>query len=86
VGLKLIVLTTSIPGERAGEEFGEGFGYDAILKKVRGAGAPVADVKALMTAAREKGGSYCWKRIRCILYFCGAVADCAGGAGFAGAS
>lgn len=56
--IKLIVLTTSIQGNGREKNAARALEYDAILKKVAAAHhAPLADVKALMTAARDKGQS-----------------------------
>jgi len=57
-GIKLIILTTSIQGKGREKNSARALEYDAILKKIAADHhAPVADVKSLMTAARDKGES-----------------------------
>ncbi len=57
-GIKLIVLTTSIQGQGREKNAQRALEYDQVLRKVAAAHhAPLADVKALMSAARDQGAS-----------------------------
>ena len=57
-GIKLIVLTTSIQGKGREKNAERALEYDQVLRKVAEAHhAPLADVKALMSAARDQGAS-----------------------------
>jgi lysophospholipase L1-like esterase len=57
-GVKLVILTTSIQGKGREKNAARALEYDAILRKLAASHhAPVADVKALMTAARDRGES-----------------------------
>jgi lysophospholipase L1-like esterase len=54
--IKLVILTTTILGKGREDRAARTERYDAILRKVAAAhGAPVAEVKAIMSAARDKG-------------------------------
>lgn len=57
-GIKLIILTTSIQGKGREKNSQRALEYDRVLRKIAEAHhAPLADVKGLMSAARDQGAS-----------------------------